>query len=53
MADATPPPAAARPEPDIRKWLPWAGIAVALWATLPKYSGPTLNGPELGNPIPR
>ena len=47
MADATPPPAAARPEPDLRKWLPWAGIAVALWATLPKYSGPTLvTGPS-------
>ena len=44
MADATPPsPAAgAAEQPDIRRWLPWAGILVALWATLPKYSGPTL-----------
>jgi hypothetical protein len=30
------------PPPDVRRWLPWIGIAVALWATLPKYSGPTL-----------
>ena len=44
MAEATPPsPAAgAAGQPDIRRWLPWAGIVVALWATLPKYSGPTL-----------
>lgn len=27
---------------DIRTYLPWAGLLVAVWATLPKYSGPTL-----------
>ena len=32
----------ARPPADIRRYLPWAGIVVAIWATLPKYSGPTL-----------
>jgi hypothetical protein len=42
MAEATPPPVEARPPADIRRYLPWAGIVVAVWATLPKYSGPTL-----------
>jgi hypothetical protein len=27
---------------DIRKLLPWAGLFIAFWATLPKYSGPKL-----------
>ena len=34
-------PAAKEPV-DIRKLLPWAGLIIALWATLPKYSGPKL-----------
>jgi len=30
------------PPPDIRRILPWAGLIIAFWATLPKYSGPKL-----------
>lgn len=45
MSDEAPPDAAA-PAPaapvDIRKFLPYAGLLIALWATLPKYSGPKL-----------
>lgn len=37
--EAAAPPGAA---PDIRRILPFAGLVIALWATLPKYSGPTL-----------
>ncbi len=43
--DAAPPGQAApaqKPPADIRKLMPWAGLAVAFWATLPKYSGPKL-----------
>jgi hypothetical protein len=29
-------------ERDPRWWLPWAGLVVGVWATLPKYSGPHL-----------
>jgi hypothetical protein len=36
------PAAKARPAPPLA-WLPLAGLAVAVWASLPKYSGPTLN----------
>jgi len=41
-ADAAPdtPPT---PPPDIRKFLPFVGLFIALWASLPKYSGPVLN----------
>ena len=28
---------------DIRQWLPFVGLFVAFWASLPKYSGPVLN----------
>jgi hypothetical protein len=35
-------PAMAEAPPDIRRYLPWVGLVVAFWATLPKYSGPTL-----------
>ena len=28
---------------DIRRWLPLAGLFMALWASLPQYSGPALN----------
>lgn len=38
---AEPAPAAQNPA-DIRRLLPWAGLFIALWATLPKYSGPKL-----------
>jgi hypothetical protein len=36
-------PAAPAPGPDLARILPWAGLAVALWASLPKYSGPFIN----------
>jgi len=40
-------PAAAVPVraagPDLARLLPLVGLAVAVWASLPKYSGPTLN----------
>jgi hypothetical protein len=32
----------AGPARDVRRYLPWAGLVLALWATLPKYSGPAL-----------
>ena len=35
-------PAPAAPARDVRRYLPWAGLALAVWATLPKYSGPAL-----------
>ncbi|MGH9277063.1 MAG: hypothetical protein ACRD12_02990 [Acidimicrobiales bacterium] len=38
-ATGAPPEAAPR---DPRWWLPWAGLLVGVWATLPQYSGPTL-----------
>ena len=41
-AAADAPPASASAPADIRKLLPWAGLIIALWATLPKYSGPKL-----------
>lgn len=48
MTDEAPPsedapaaPKAAAPA-DIRRILPFAGLIIALWATLPKYSGPKL-----------
>ena len=40
-AEATPPEAG--PVPDVRRYLPWAGLVVGIWATLPKYSGPALH----------
>jgi hypothetical protein len=41
VAEAMPPVDARQPA-DVRRWLPWVGIAVAVWATLPQFSGPTL-----------
>jgi phosphotransferase system glucose/maltose/N-acetylglucosamine-specific IIC component len=44
--EPAPAPAAApaRPAgPDLARLLPLAGLAVGVWASLPKYSGPTLN----------
>lgn len=32
--------APARPPFDLRRWLPYLGLVVALWASLPFYSGP-------------
>ncbi len=54
MAKGSPTPAASEPDavavaarpatgPDLARLLPILGVAVALWASLPKYSGPTLN----------
>jgi len=48
MAKGAPEPeaeaAVARPAgPDLARLMPLVGLAVALWASLPKYSGPTLN----------
>ncbi len=38
------PPASDPPAPsDVRRWLPLIGLAVAVWASLPQYSGPHLN----------
>jgi hypothetical protein len=37
------PPGPAAPGPDLARLLPFVGLAVAVWASLPKYSGPTLN----------
>lgn len=34
--------APAGPVRDVRRYLPWAGLVLALWATLPMYSGPAL-----------
>ena len=31
------------PGPDLARFLPFVGLGVALWASLPKYSGPELN----------
>ena len=31
------------PEPDLRRWLPFLGLAVGVWALLPKYVTPPLN----------
>lgn len=36
-------PAAAAAGPDLPAILPFAGLLVALWASLPRYSGPRLN----------
>ncbi len=45
MAKSKPAPVAATPAPgpDLAKLLPVVGVGVALWASLPKYSGPALN----------
>lgn len=46
MAKAKPAPkpaAAPAPGPDLARILPFVGLAVAFWATLPKYSGPFIN----------
>jgi predicted transporter len=45
MAKGKPAPVAATtaPGPDLAKMLPVVGVGVALWASLPKYSGPALN----------
>lgn len=34
---------AAKPAPDLAALMPLVGLAVAVWASLPKYSGPKLN----------
>lgn len=36
-------PVAAAPGPDLPRLLPFVGLAVAVWASLPRYSGPKLN----------
>ena len=36
-------PAGPRAVPDLRRWLPPIGLAVGLWALLPKYVTPPLN----------
>jgi amino acid transporter len=42
--DEDAPDAAATPSPaDIRRFLPFVGLFIAFWASLPKYSGPFLN----------
>jgi len=46
MAKGKPAPAtvaSAPAGPDLARILPLAGVPVALWASLPKYSGPALN----------
>lgn len=43
MSDEAAEPAIAPPARDPRWWLPWAGLVVGIWATLPQYSGPALN----------
>lgn len=40
---APPPEAQARTAPDLRRWLPLMGLAVGVWALLPKYVTPPLN----------
>jgi hypothetical protein len=35
--------AAPAPGPDLPKLMPLVGLAVAVWASLPKYSGPAIN----------
>lgn len=39
---APPPQAAEASGPDLARILPWVGLGVAVWASLPQYSGPTL-----------
>ena len=34
---------AVKPAPDVRTFLPYVGLFIAFWASLPKYSGPFLN----------
>ena len=42
--DSDAPSAAARkPGPDLAALMPLVGLAIALWASLPQYSGPKLN----------
>ena len=45
MAEGKPAPVATTPSPgpDLAKILPVVGVGIALWASLPKYSGPALN----------
>lgn len=45
MAKGKPAPVAATtaPGPDLAKIMPVVGVGIALWASLPKYSGPALN----------
>jgi hypothetical protein len=45
MAGSKPAPVAARPAPgpDLARLMPLVGLPVALWASLPKWSGPKLN----------
>lgn len=51
MAEEAPGSDAVEPAPgslkDVRRFLPFMGLFVALWATLPKYSGPGLNTEEI------
>jgi hypothetical protein len=35
--------AEAGPPPDVRRWLPWMGLGVAVWAALPWAFGPQVN----------
>ncbi len=42
VGGAPPPTEPAATTVDIRKFLPYAGLVIAFWATLPKYSGPKL-----------
>ena len=56
MAKGKPAPVAATPAPgpDLARILPLVGLGVALWASLPKYSGPALNssaGAEMASHI--
>lgn len=41
--EAEPPVVAAKPPPDLARLMPLVGLGVALWASLPQYSGPKLN----------
>ena len=45
MAKGKPAPVAATtaPGPDLAKIMPVVGVGIAVWASLPKYSGPALN----------
>ncbi len=38
-----PPPPPAPPAPDLARILPLVGLGIALWASLPQWSGPKLN----------
>ena len=40
---AAPPPPPAPAAPDLARILPFVGLGIALWASLPQYSGPKLN----------